>query len=116
MNVSLDSPILRSMPNVAWFSVGPQCMLGEGSQLSYKCNVKRSIIGCRCRIGSGVKAINIAPSTKPTTCPQDHIIVECRKKLSQLFIALTTIVPGLKKLPLHEDNIPVIQITSASTH
>lgn len=39
-------------------TVGPQCMLGEGSQLGDKCSVKRSVIGRHCRIGSNVKVVN----------------------------------------------------------
>ncbi|GFZ18243.1 transferases/nucleotidyltransferase [Actinidia rufa] len=39
-------------------TVGPQCMLGEGSQMGDKCNVKRSVLGRHCRIGSNVKVVN----------------------------------------------------------
>ncbi|XP_077240154.1 transferases/nucleotidyltransferase [Tasmannia lanceolata] len=39
-------------------TVGPNCMLGQGSQLGDKCNVKRSVIGSHCRIGSNVKIFN----------------------------------------------------------
>ncbi|KAG1327740.1 translation initiation factor eIF-2B subunit gamma [Cocos nucifera] len=39
-------------------TVGPQCMLAEGSQMGDKCSVKRSIIGRHCRIGSNVKIVN----------------------------------------------------------
>ncbi|XP_043719302.1 translation initiation factor eIF-2B subunit gamma [Telopea speciosissima] len=39
-------------------TVGPNCMLGEGSQLGDKCSVKRSVIGRHCRIGSNVKVVN----------------------------------------------------------
>lgn len=39
-------------------TVGPQCMLGEGSQMGDKCSVKRSVIGRHCRIGSNVKILN----------------------------------------------------------
>nr|GEX44214.1 translation initiation factor eIF-2B subunit gamma [Tanacetum cinerariifolium]GEX55083.1 translation initiation factor eIF-2B subunit gamma [Tanacetum cinerariifolium] len=39
-------------------TVGPQCMLGEGSEMGDKCSVKRSVIGRHCRIGSGVKVVN----------------------------------------------------------
>ncbi|KAL0735494.1 hypothetical protein Bca4012_011704 [Brassica carinata] len=39
-------------------TVGPHCMLGEGSQVGDKCSVKRSIIGRHCRIGSNVKVVN----------------------------------------------------------
>lgn len=41
-------------------TVGPHCMLGEGSQLGDKCSVKRSAIGRHCRIGSNVKIENSA--------------------------------------------------------
>ncbi|XVE59872.1 hypothetical protein DITRI_Ditri05aG0082000 [Diplodiscus trichospermus] len=36
-------------------TVGPHCMLGEGSEMGDKCQVKRSVIGRHCRIGSHVK-------------------------------------------------------------
>ncbi|XP_074583340.1 uncharacterized protein LOC141839491 [Curcuma longa] len=39
-------------------TVGPQCMLAEGSKLGDKCSVKRSVIGRHCRIGSNVKIVN----------------------------------------------------------
>ncbi|KAF5751633.1 translation initiation factor eIF-2B subunit gamma [Tripterygium wilfordii] len=39
-------------------TVGPHCMLGEGSQMGDKCSVKRSVIGRHCRIGSNVKLVN----------------------------------------------------------
>ncbi|KAH7837290.1 hypothetical protein Vadar_012131 [Vaccinium darrowii] len=39
-------------------TVGPQCMLGEGSQMGDKCSVKRSVLGRHCRIGSNVKVVN----------------------------------------------------------
>ncbi|KAK6164002.1 hypothetical protein DH2020_000866 [Rehmannia glutinosa] len=39
-------------------TVGPQCMLGEGSQMGDKCSVKKSVIGRHCRIGSNVKIVN----------------------------------------------------------
>ncbi|XWS28389.1 hypothetical protein CRYUN_Cryun25bG0064700 [Craigia yunnanensis] len=39
-------------------TVGPHCMLGEGSEMGDKCHVKRSVIGRHCRIGSHVKVVN----------------------------------------------------------
>ncbi|PIN24917.1 Translation initiation factor 2B, gamma subunit (eIF-2Bgamma/GCD1) [Handroanthus impetiginosus] len=39
-------------------TVGPQCMLGEGSEMGDKCSVKKSVIGRHCRIGSNVKIVN----------------------------------------------------------
>ncbi|KAL3354859.1 hypothetical protein AABB24_019113 [Solanum stoloniferum] len=39
-------------------TVGPHCMLGEGSQMGDKCSVKKSVIGRHCRIGSNVKIVN----------------------------------------------------------
>ncbi|KAJ8751441.1 hypothetical protein K2173_016651 [Erythroxylum novogranatense] len=39
-------------------TVGPHCMLGEGSHMGDKCSVKRSVIGPHCRIGSNVKIVN----------------------------------------------------------
>lgn len=38
--------------------VGPFCIIGEGSQMGDKCNVKRSVIGRHCRIGSNVQIGN----------------------------------------------------------
>ncbi|TQE01932.1 hypothetical protein C1H46_012556 [Malus baccata] len=35
-------------------TVGPHCMLGEGSQMGDKCSVKRSVIGRHCRIVDGI--------------------------------------------------------------
>ncbi|GAB4849495.1 hypothetical protein Ancab_004289 [Ancistrocladus abbreviatus] len=39
-------------------TVGPHCMLGEGSQMGDKCSLKRSVVGRHCRIGSNVKIVN----------------------------------------------------------
>ncbi|ESW31401.1 hypothetical protein PHAVU_002G235800 [Phaseolus vulgaris] len=39
-------------------TVGPHCVLGEGSQMGDKCSVKRSVIGRHCRIGANVKVVN----------------------------------------------------------
>ncbi|CAO2837424.1 unnamed protein product [Amaranthus hypochondriacus] len=39
-------------------TVGPHCVIGEGSQLGDKCSVKRSVIDRHCRIGSNVKIVN----------------------------------------------------------
>lgn len=39
-------------------TVGPHCIIGEGSQMGDKCSVKRSVIGRHCRIGSNVKIVN----------------------------------------------------------
>lgn len=39
-------------------TVGPHCMVGEGSQMGDKCGIKRSIVGRHCRIGYGVKITN----------------------------------------------------------
>ncbi|KAL2616073.1 hypothetical protein AAZV13_08G104400 [Glycine max] len=39
-------------------TVGPHCILGEGSQMGDKCSVKRSVIGRHCRIGPNVKVVN----------------------------------------------------------
>ncbi|XVF47208.1 hypothetical protein PTKIN_Ptkin03bG0090700 [Pterospermum kingtungense] len=39
-------------------TVGPHCMLGEGSEMGDKCQVKRSVVGRHCRIGSHVKVVN----------------------------------------------------------
>jgi len=52
-NIIHPSAGLGSQP-----TVGPHCMLGEGSQMGDKCSVKRSVIGRHCRIGSNVKVAN----------------------------------------------------------
>ncbi|XP_039127768.1 translation initiation factor eIF-2B subunit gamma [Dioscorea cayenensis subsp. rotundata] len=49
-------------------TVGPQCMLAEGSKLGDKCSVKRSVIGRHCRIGSNVKIVN--------TVVMNHVTIE----------------------------------------
>ncbi|KAI4971984.1 hypothetical protein ZWY2020_002909 [Hordeum vulgare] len=49
-------------------TVGPQCMLAEGSQLGDKCGVKRSVIGRHCRIGSNVKIVN--------SVVMNHVVIE----------------------------------------
>uniref|UniRef100_A0A0E0A955 Translation initiation factor eIF2B subunit gamma n=1 Tax=Oryza glumipatula TaxID=40148 RepID=A0A0E0A955_9ORYZ len=49
-------------------TIGPQCMLAEGSQLGDKCSVKRSVIGRHCRIGSNVKIVN--------SVVMNHVVIE----------------------------------------
>ncbi|OAY80535.1 Translation initiation factor eIF-2B subunit gamma [Ananas comosus] len=49
-------------------TVGPQCMVAEGSQLGDKCSVKRSVIGRHCRISSNVKIVN--------SVVMDHVTIE----------------------------------------
>lgn len=39
-------------------TVGPQCMVGEGTSMAEKCSVKKSLVGRHCRIASGVKIMN----------------------------------------------------------
>ncbi|KAL2631310.1 hypothetical protein R1flu_015996 [Riccia fluitans] len=39
-------------------TVGPHCMVGEGSQIGDKCKIKRSVVGRHCRIGSNVTIVN----------------------------------------------------------
>ncbi|KAL3689175.1 hypothetical protein R1sor_015484 [Riccia sorocarpa] len=39
-------------------TVGPHCMVGEGSQMGDKCKIKRSVVGRHCRIGSNVTIVN----------------------------------------------------------
>ncbi|KQJ97549.1 translation initiation factor eIF-2B subunit gamma [Brachypodium distachyon] len=49
-------------------TIGPQCMLAEGSQLGDKCSIKRSVIGRHCRIGSNVKIVN--------SVVMSHVVIE----------------------------------------
>ncbi|XP_062228883.1 uncharacterized protein LOC133926797 [Phragmites australis] len=49
-------------------TIGPHCMLAEGSQLGDKCSVKRSVIGRHCRIGSNVKIVN--------SVVMNHVVIE----------------------------------------
>lgn len=53
-------PVFLYLPSINFFfvQVGPQCMLGEGSQMGDKCSVKKSVIGRHCRIGSNVKVFD----------------------------------------------------------
>ncbi|KAE8673642.1 hypothetical protein F3Y22_tig00111779pilonHSYRG00256 [Hibiscus syriacus] len=45
-------------PKLGTKTTGPHCMLGEGSEVGDKCQVKRSVIGRHCRIRSHVKVVN----------------------------------------------------------
>jgi translation initiation factor eIF-2B subunit gamma len=57
--VSAHNNVIHETAQLGWKStVGPQCMLGEGSTLEEKCSVKKSVVGRLCRIGSNVKIIN----------------------------------------------------------
>lgn len=57
--VSNHTNVIHETAQVGWkTTVGPQCMLGEGSTLEDKCSVKKSVVGRHCRIGSNVKIIN----------------------------------------------------------
>ncbi|XP_066386686.1 uncharacterized protein [Miscanthus floridulus] len=49
-------------------TIGPHCILAEGSQLGDKCSVKRSVIGRHCRIGSNVKIVN--------SVVMNHVVME----------------------------------------
>ncbi|ONM07282.1 transferase [Zea mays] len=49
-------------------TIGPHCILAEGSQLGDKCSVKRSVIGRHCRIGSNVKIVN--------SVVMNHVVIE----------------------------------------
>ncbi|WVZ80325.1 hypothetical protein U9M48_027811 [Paspalum notatum var. saurae] len=49
-------------------TIGPHCILAEGSQLGDKCSVKRSVIGRHCRIGSSVKIVN--------SVVMNHVVIE----------------------------------------
>ncbi|MCO5557856.1 hypothetical protein L7F22_011428 [Adiantum nelumboides] len=49
-------------------TVGPHCMLGEGSEMGDKSSIKRSVVGRHCRIGSGVKIMN--------SVVMDHVTLE----------------------------------------
>eukprot|EP00897_Mesotaenium_endlicherianum_P009543 jgi/Mesen1/8617/ME000050S08030 len=48
-------------------TVGPHCMVGEGTAMGDKCSVKKSLVGRHCRIGSGVKVIN--------SVVMDHVVI-----------------------------------------
>ncbi|BBN08773.1 translation initiation factor eIF-2B subunit gamma [Marchantia polymorpha subsp. ruderalis] len=39
-------------------TVGPYCLVGEGSEMGDKCRIKRSVVGRHCRIGSNVTIVN----------------------------------------------------------
>ncbi|XP_024398106.1 uncharacterized protein [Physcomitrium patens] len=57
--VSSHNNVIHETSQLGWKStVGPQCMLGEGSTLGERCSVKRSVVGRHCRIGSNVKIMN----------------------------------------------------------
>eukprot|EP00250_Pteridium_aquilinum_P034003 c6841_g1_i1 orf=417-1817(-) len=57
--VSKNNNVIHPTAKLGYKStVGPHCMLGEGSELGDKCSIKRSIVGRHCRIGSGVKIMN----------------------------------------------------------
>ncbi|KAG0576992.1 hypothetical protein M758_5G105800 [Ceratodon purpureus] len=57
--VSTHNNVIHETAQLGWKStVGPQCMLGEGSTLGEKCSVKKSVVGRHCRIGSNVKIMN----------------------------------------------------------
>ncbi|XWS52647.1 hypothetical protein CRYUN_Cryun11dG0088800 [Craigia yunnanensis] len=62
-NIIGPSPKLGTKTNV-----GPHCMLGEGSEIGDKCQVKRSVIGRHCRIGSHVKVVNSVVMNHVTIC------------------------------------------------
>uniref|UniRef100_A0A1D1YKE7 Translation initiation factor eIF2B subunit gamma n=1 Tax=Anthurium amnicola TaxID=1678845 RepID=A0A1D1YKE7_9ARAE len=57
-----------SVKHGAKTTVGQHCMIAEGSQMGDKCNVKRSVIGRHCRIGSNVKIVN--------SVVMDHVSIE----------------------------------------
>ncbi|EFJ29631.1 hypothetical protein SELMODRAFT_440774 [Selaginella moellendorffii] len=54
----MNNVIHPSAQTGAKTAIGPQCIIGEGSELGEKCSVKRSVVGRHCRIGSNVKVIN----------------------------------------------------------
>lgn len=57
--VSTHNNVIHETASLGWKStVGPHCMLGEGSTLGEKCSIKKSVVGRHCRIGSNVKIIN----------------------------------------------------------
>lgn len=57
--VSKSNNVIHSTAKLGYKStVGPHCMLGEGSEMIDKCSIKRSVVGRHCRIGSGVKIMN----------------------------------------------------------
>ncbi|CAK9883255.1 unnamed protein product [Sphagnum jensenii] len=57
--VSTQNNVIHETSEMGWKStVGPYCMLGDGSTLGERCSIKRSVVGRHCRIGSNVKIIN----------------------------------------------------------
>lgn len=57
--ISKNNNVIHPTAKLGYKStVGPHCMLGEGSEMGDKCSIKRSVVGRHCRIGSGVKIMN----------------------------------------------------------
>ncbi|CAI5502596.1 unnamed protein product [Closterium sp. Naga37s-1] len=48
----------ESVSLAAKATIGPHCMVGEGTSVGEKSSIKRSIIGRHCRIGAHVKLVN----------------------------------------------------------
>ncbi|KAL5988366.1 hypothetical protein ACLOJK_036130 [Asimina triloba] len=73
-------------------AVPPELLISQGSFLNQSFG---SVSG-----QAGLKRTNVGMANKPPSHTQDHIIAERkrREKLSQRFIALSAIVPGLKKM------------------
>ena len=53
-----DNYLGREVEIGAKSAVGSACIVGWGSKLGDKCTMKRSVMGRRCRTGSGVKIVN----------------------------------------------------------
>ncbi|KAI5054871.1 hypothetical protein GOP47_0030016 [Adiantum capillus-veneris] len=67
--VSKNNNVIHPTAKLGYKStVGPHCMLGEGSEMGDKCSIKRSVVGRHCRIGSGVKIMN--------SVVMDHVTLE----------------------------------------
>jgi translation initiation factor eIF-2B subunit gamma len=55
-------------------AVGFACIVGWGSKLGDKCTMKRSVMGRRCRTGSGVKIVNSVIHDGAAVCAAPSIV------------------------------------------
>ncbi|KAH7297935.1 hypothetical protein KP509_25G019700 [Ceratopteris richardii] len=68
-DISRSNNVIHPTSKLGYKStVGPHCMLGEGSEMGDKCSIKRSVVGRHCRIGSGVKIMN--------SVVMDHVTID----------------------------------------
>ncbi|GJP39664.1 hypothetical protein CLOM_g24012 [Closterium sp. NIES-68] len=56
--VAAAAAVHESVSLAAKATIGPHCLVGEGSSVEEKSSIKRSIIGRHCRIGAHVKVVN----------------------------------------------------------